>query len=146
MKRGDNIMSVEFFTRAARLCATLALAVGAGHAAFAAPAGNQANTGAEKPAYEQVDKIPLLTHPYSWDVIDDQTVIIWATRYQPYLVKLAYKVPAHELRFAHVIGVTSYGSQVSAGVDSLRVDGLVYQIDSIHKLTKEEAQGLIGQS
>jgi hypothetical protein len=139
-------MSVEFLSRAARVCATLALAVGAGHAAFAAATTSQANAAAQNPTYEQVDKIPLLTHPYSWDVIDDQTVIIWATRYQPYLVKLAYEVPAHELKFAHVIGVTSYGGQVSSGVDSLRVDGLVYQIDSIHKLTKKEAQELISQS
>jgi hypothetical protein len=32
-----------------------------------------------------------------------------------------------------------------ARVDSLRVDGLVYQIDSIHKLTKKEAQELISK-
>lgn len=139
-------MKVEFWSKAAQLSAALVLAVGGCNAALAESAGNQANIQTQTPAYEQVDKIPLLTRPYSWDVIDDQTVIIWATPYQPYLVKLAYKVPAHELKFAHVIGVTSYGSQVTARVDSLRVDGLRYQIASIHKLTKEEAQNLIRQS
>ena len=93
------------------------------------------------PAFEQVDSIPMLTRPHSWQVIDDDTVIVWATPFDPYLVELAFK--SHDLKFAHVIGITQFGSRVYAKFDAVKVGGFRYPIDSIYKMTREEARNLV---
>jgi hypothetical protein len=93
------------------------------------------------PAYEPVDSIPMLNVPHSWQVIDDDTVIVWATPFSPYLVELAFK--SHDLRFAQVIGVTQFGSRVYAKFDAVKVAGFRYPIDSIYKMTREEARNLV---
>lgn len=90
--------------------------------------------------YEEVARITMLTRPYSFDVIDDDSVIIWRTRRDPYLVELRF--PSPDLRFAHAIGVTSSGSQVHARFDDLRVAGLRYPIDKIYRLSREDARRL----
>jgi len=90
---------------------------------------------------EQVDSIVMLGRsPHSWQAVDDDTVIIWATAFDPYLVELAFK--SHDLRFAHVIGVTQMGSRVYAKFDAVKVGGFRYPIDSIYKMTREEARSL----
>ena len=93
------------------------------------------------PAFERVESIPMLTQPHSWQVIDDDTVVLWATPFDPYLVELAFKSP--DLKWAHVIGVTQFGSRVYAKFDAVRVGGFRYPIDSIYKMTREEARDLV---
>jgi hypothetical protein len=93
------------------------------------------------PAFEQVDSIPMLARPHSWTAIDDDTVVVWATPFDPYLVELAFK--SHELKFAQAIGITQFGSRVYAKFDAVKVGGFRYPIDSIYKMTREEARNLV---
>ena len=124
-----------------RNLAALALAASltAGSAASFAAADRQAEV--VTPAFEQVDSIPMLTRPHSWQVIDEDTVVVWATAFDPYLVELAFKSP--ELRFAHVIGITQFGSRVYAKFDAVKVGGFRYPIASIYKMTRGEARELV---
>ena len=57
-----------------------------------------------------------------------------------YLVKLAFK--SNDLRFAQVIGLTQFGSRVYAKFDAVKVGGFRYPIDSIYKMSREEARDL----
>src|SRR5688572_26584077 len=114
-------------TSIVRKLAALGLAAGLTAVAatgFAAASSSAPNTAAA--AYEQVDSIPLLRGPHSWQVIDDDTVVVWATPFDPYLVELAFK--SYDLRFAHVIGITQFGSRVYAKFDAVKVDGFRYPI------------------
>jgi hypothetical protein len=97
----------------------------------------QADPGA---AYEEVDSFTMLTRPHSWHAIDDDTVIVWTTAFQPYLVELSF--PSHDLKWVHHIGLTSAGSRVYAKFDSVQVRGFRYPIDSIYKMSREEARNL----
>jgi hypothetical protein len=93
------------------------------------------------PVFEQVDSIPMLTRPHSWQVIDEDTVVVWATAFDPYLVELAFK--SHDLKFTEVIGITQVGSRVYAKFDAVKVRGFRYPIDSIYKMTRDEARELV---
>jgi hypothetical protein len=103
-----------------------------------APVTVQANA---VPAFEQVESIPMLTGPHSWQVIDEDTVVVWATAFDPYLLELAFK--SHDLKFTQVIGLTQFGSRVYAKFDAVKVGGFRYPIDSIYKMTREEARELV---
>jgi hypothetical protein len=92
------------------------------------------------PAYEEVDSFWMHSRPYSWSAIDDDTVIVWASAFDPYLVELAY--PSYDLKWVETIGVTSFGNRVYAKFDSVQVRGFRYPIDSIYKITREEARNL----
>jgi hypothetical protein len=107
-------------------------------------ASANARPAAEAAPYQAVDSFAVLSHLHSWRAVDDDTVIVWATPFQPYLVELAF--PSQDLRFAQVVGVTSLGSRVYARFDSLRVGGIRYPIDKIYKITREEAKGLSRES
>jgi len=140
-------MSYAKFGRWVRLGAVAGLTLGLGLAtagASARPAAAPSAAQQEPPPYEAIDSFPVLTHLHSWHAIDEDTVIVWATPFQPYLVELAF--PSHDLRFAEVIGITSVGNRVYAGFDSLRVAGFRYPINSIYKMTREEARNLVRQS
>ena len=113
----------------------LAATLTAGSAASFATATKQVDA---RPGFEQVDSILMMTRPHSWTAIDDDTVIVWATPFDPYLVEL--KFAAHDLKWAHAIGITQMGSRVYAKFDSVKVGGFSYPIDSIYKLTREEAR------
>jgi hypothetical protein len=130
------------FTKLAALSAALAAVLGAGSVASARPAKNvtQVDIGLAQiaPEAERVESFSMFGRPYSWTPVDRDTVIVWATAHRPYLLELAF--PSHDLSFAHVIGVTSFGSRVYAKFDSVRVDGFRYPIDSIYELTREEAR------
>jgi hypothetical protein len=93
---------------------------------------------------EQVDSIPNLTRLHSWTAVDDATLIVWLSPSQPYLVQLHR--PARELRFAQVIGVTSFGSRIHARFDSVQVDGFSYPIRGIYKMGRDEAKELRSNS
>jgi hypothetical protein len=90
--------------------------------------------------YEEVESIPVLTRPYSWQALDDDTVIVWATRRDPYLVELAFE--SHDLKFSQIIGITQFGNRIYAKFDAVTVGGFRYPIDSIYKMTREEARNL----
>lgn len=109
-------------------------------AGFASSASSAAGNAAA-PAFEQVDSIPMLTRPHSWQVVDDDTVVVWATAFEPYLVELAFK--SYDLKYAEVIGITQVGSRVYAKFDAVKVRGFRYPIDSIYKMTREEARNLV---
>src|SRR5262245_48572930 len=117
-------------------------AVGASGPASAHAASNEAKDSAsdQTPAYEQVDSFTMFGRPYSWSPIDDRTVVLWPTAFEAYLVKIAY--PSYDLRFVQGIGVTHFTSRVYAKFDSLQVRGFRYPIESIYKLTREEARNL----
>lgn len=116
------------------LAAAAALCLGA------SVSGASAAEVAVAPALQRVDSIPALTRPHSWHAIDDDTVIVWATPFDPYLVELAFKSP--DLRFTEVIGITQVGSRIYAKFDAVKVRGFRYPIDSIYKMTREEARNL----
>jgi hypothetical protein len=116
----------------------LAAALTAGSAASFAT--TETEIDASKPTYEQVDSILMMTRPYSWSAIDDRTVIVWATPFDPYLVQLKFKSP--DLKWAHAIGLTQVGSRVYAKFDAVKVGGFRYPIDSIYKMTRAEARDL----
>jgi len=129
-----------------RKLAALGLAAGltAGSAASFAAAARQADAATQAdaitPAFEQVDSITMFRGPHSWRAIDDDTIIVWATPFDPYLVELAFK--SYDLKWAHVIGITQVGSRVYAKFDAVKVGGFRYPIDSIYKMTREEARNL----
>jgi hypothetical protein len=128
-------MSTPIVRKAAALFLAAGLTVTAG-ASFATSAAN--THGAETPAFEQVDSITMFRGPHSWQVVDDDTVIVWATAFDPYLVELAFRSP--DLEFAEVIGVTQFGSRVYAKFDAVTVRGFRYPIASIYRLSREEAR------
>jgi len=124
-----------------RKLAALSLAAGLTAASGASFAAAAAREEVITPAFEQVESIPMMTRPHSWSVIDDDTVVVWATPFDPYLVELAFK--SHDLRFAQVIGITQFGSRVYAKFDAVKVGGFRYPIDSIYKMSREEARNLV---
>ena len=136
------------FGRLTRLGAVVGLALGLGFGvagASAAAAKNEAPRAAvQAPVGEPVDSFTILSPLHDWQVIDEKTVIVWATPWQPYLLQLKY--PSHDLPFVQKIGLTSLGDRVYARFDSLRVAGFRYPIDNIYKMTKEEAKELARQT
>ncbi len=124
------------------VAAAALVALGAAGASSAASARAAANDSAsvDTPAYEQVDSFVMWNHPYSWSPIDDRTVVLWPTPFEAYLVRIAY--PSHDMRYVQGIGVTSSTSRVYAKFDALQIRGFRYPIDSIYKLTREEARNL----
>ena len=117
---------------------SVAASLMAGSTSFAATE-TEIDAGAR--VFEEVDSIPMLTRPHSWQVIDEDTVVVWATPFDPYLVELAHKSP--DLRWAQVIGITQFGSRVYAKFDAVKVGGFRYPIDSIYKMTRGEARDLV---
>ena len=112
-------MSSSNGRRLAALGATAGLTLGLG-LSFAGAATTQTVIA---PGYEQVDSIPMLTRPHSWQVIDSDTVVIWATPFQPYLVELSFSSP--DLRFSQVIGITQAGSRIYAKFDAVNIGGFL---------------------
>jgi Family of unknown function (DUF6491) len=137
-------MSDSKFGQGLRLCAvagmTLGLGLGLASVVGARPANDAANATELQPAFEEVTSFTIQTHLHSWHAIDEDTVIVWATPFQPYLVELSF--PSHDLQHSEAIGITSVGNRVYARFDSLRVAGFRYPIDSIYKMTREEARNL----
>jgi hypothetical protein len=109
--------------------------------AAASEGGSSEGSAADQTrAYEQVDSFLIWNHPYSWQPIDDHTVVLWSTPFNAYLVELAY--PSYDLKFVQAIGVSSSGSRVYARFDALQIRGFRYPINNIYKLSREEAKNL----
>jgi hypothetical protein len=95
-------------------------------------------TAAER--FEAVDSIPALSRIHSWNAIDDGTLVVWATPFDPYLVELS--VPSHDLKYALTIGVSKTAGRIHAKFDSIFVRGYRYRIGNIYRLSPEEARAL----
>jgi hypothetical protein len=130
------------------LAAAAALTLGSATSSSVASARAASGEGAsaegsaadQAPAYEPVDSFVIFTRPYSWQPIDDHTVVLWSTPFTPYLVELAF--PSHDMKFVQAIGVTSSGSRVYAKFDALQIRGFRYPINNVYKLSREEAKNL----
>lgn len=92
------------------------------------------------PAMQAVRAIPAIQGIDGWQAVDNDTLIVWATPWQPYLVELDHK--STDLPFVENIGITTTASQVRIG-DSVHVRGLSYSIRQIYKLDREGAQNLV---
>ena len=98
-------------------------------------------TAAERSSlYEQVPSFSVHGRISNFDVLDPESLIVWAGPFRPYLVELA--VPIVNPGFAHAIGIRSRQNRVSAGFDSVTVEGTNYLIKRIYKLSREEARSL----
>jgi hypothetical protein len=129
------------------LAAALGLAVGTfGSSSIASARASKDGSAAKEvaqidpAAYEQVDSMTMLTRPHSWHRIDDDTMIVWATAFQPYLVELSF--PSHDMRWVEHIGLTQTGARVYAKFDSVQIRGFRYPIQAIFKMSRDEARNL----
>jgi hypothetical protein len=89
-------------------------------------------------APEQIDRFHFFGRFDSWRVVDRDTLIVWTTPFKPYLIEL--RRPSPELRFAHVIGITSTVGMVHSRLDDVYIDGWPYRIKAIYRLTAEQAR------
>jgi len=92
-------------------------------------------------SYEPVDSIPALVRLHSWHAIDDDTLIVWATPFKPYLVELTR--PSPDLKFANVIGVSEFAGRVHSRFDTVYIRGIHYRIGEIYELSREQAKALV---
>ena len=111
-----------------------------GNESAATNGGADGNGNDQPQAYEQVDSFTLFRRPYSWQPVDDKTVIVWTTPFDAYLVDLAF--PSHDMKFVQAIGVSSSGSRVYAKFDAITIRGFRYPINNIYKLSRDEARNL----
>ncbi|HVS22386.1 MAG TPA: DUF6491 family protein [Gammaproteobacteria bacterium] len=117
-----------------------ASSVALAHAAASEGASSEGSAEDQAPAYEPVDSFVIFTRPYSWNPVDDHTVVIWTTAFTAYLVELAF--PSNDMKFVQAIGVTSSGSRVYAKFDAVQIRGFRYPIKNIYKLSRAEAKNL----
>ena len=82
-----------------RTLAALSVAAGltAGStASFAAT--TETEIDASRPVYEQVDSIPMLTRPYSWQAVDDETVVRVAGTEVAHIADIVGQQRQHEMQ------------------------------------------------
>jgi hypothetical protein len=105
-----------------------------------ASVGQAANAADSVPDRDMrsVDHMRIFDNIDGWRPLDRQSLIIWATPFRPYLVKLS--VPSHDLRFEQKIGVTSLAGTVHAKFDSVIVNGIRYPISAIYALDRYAAR------
>jgi hypothetical protein len=72
--------------------------------------------------------------------VDDDSIIVWATPFRPFLVDLSRK--SHDLRFTNTIALTSSAGQIYEKFDSVIVDGIRYPIKRIYKLDRASAKSM----
>ena len=69
---------------------------------------------------------------YDWDSNDPTHAVVWTTPFEAY--RLTLLGPCFELQHAPIIGLTSNGGTVTAGLDSVLVRGDRCTIQTIEKL------------
>ena len=89
-------------------------------------------------ALEPIDSFNFFGRFDSWSAVDRDTLIAWTTAFKPYLIEL--RRPSPELRFAHVIAITSSVGMVHSRFDDVYIDGWPYRIKAIYRLTREQAR------
>lgn len=97
---------------------------------------NAVHADTQTQPYEQVDSFRFFGDLNSWRAIDKDTLILWATPNQPYLVELMRD--AQDLRSTEVIGVTSTVGRIT-DLDTVLVHGRKYPIKAIYKLDRHQA-------
>lgn len=112
-----------------------ALILGVAGAAQASP---DISRGADHADFEQVQRIRILGHMDGWRSLDDRSIIVWATPFDPYLIELSRRSP--DLRYTNTVGITSSAGTVYDKFDSVIVDGIRYPIKAIYKLDRESAR------
>jgi hypothetical protein len=120
-----------------KFIATMILIFGCGPLVFASATHDDELTYAD---VERVDKISLLSGIYTWNNVDDDTIIVWSTPFRPFLVDLTRK--SRGLRFANTISLTSTAGQIRQKFDSVIVDGIRYPIRGIYKLDRASAKNI----
>ena len=132
-------------TRLATLARSTAVAIllvgGTAPAAPAAPAVEATEIrAAETQSLEPVDHIPALRRLHSWHAVDNESLIVWATAFDPYLVRLDR--PSPDLKYARSIGVSEFAGRVHSRFDSIYIAGLNYRISEIYRLSRDDAKAL----
>jgi hypothetical protein len=112
--------------------------------ASAAYANTGENVGTDAANYAHVGQIRYLGRLNGWRRIDDSSLIIWTSPFQPYLVELSRK--SRDLKFANRLAITSSAGSISEKFDSVIVDGLRYRIEAIYKLDRQTARNLTRKS
>jgi Family of unknown function (DUF6491) len=95
------------------------------------------------PGMEAVKTISVLSGIDGWQAVDEDTLIVWATPFRPYLIELDHK--SRDLPFVEKIGITTTTSQIRVNADSVRVRGLSYSIRGIYRLDRDEAHDLVSE-
>jgi hypothetical protein len=108
-----------------------------------AQAETQTEDVSDIPPYEPVRYIWAYGGFHDFDVIDDDTLLLWTTPFDPYLVEL--RIPSHDLAFAQTIAVESTGDHIYSQFDTVRIAGLRYPIGEIYKLSRDEARQLLSE-
>ena len=108
--------------------------------ASAARAATDTLEADEAPAFEPVSSFYVYGGLHDFDVIDEDTLILWPNAFDPYLVELRGR--SHDLRFARAIAVESTTNRVHSKFDSVIIGGFRYPIDEIYKLSREAAREL----
>lgn len=83
--------------------------------------------------------LPSGNRVHNWRAVGRDALILWSSPSKAYLVKIWR--PYTSLRFAHVIGVTSFAGRVTK-FDNVIVNGQRLPIRSIVALDKEVARNL----
>lgn len=118
-----------------KIIAAVVLVCAVGQWAMAEPSDTGGATQSEP---ERVGHFSIMNGINSWRQVGNDSVILWATPFRPYLVTLSR--PSFDLRFANTIGVTSSVGSVYEKFDSVIVDGIRYRIEGIYKLDRVAAK------
>ena len=118
---------------------TLLLTTSLALTALGTAGANEVVSGSPVPIYEPVDSFYLQHRLDGWRAVDEDTLLVWATPFRPYLIELTRRSP--DLRFSETIGVTSTVGTVTR-FDSVLVRGFDYPIKAIYKLSREQAREL----
>ena len=105
-------------------------------------AEQEGTTPESEPLYGEPVRRVFAPSIHSFHVLDDQRLILYATRSRPYLITLRSK--AHGLSFNSVIGLRRQSSSIDASFDEIIVEGFPYAIKRIEKLTPDVAKRLRG--
>ena len=92
--------------------------------------------------YGETVKRVFAPQVHDWKVLDQQRLILYATRTRPYLVTLRRK--AMGLTRSTIIGLERHGTSIDSRFDQIYVDGFPYAIMRIEKLSVETAKRLRG--
>jgi len=112
-----------------------ALILGVAGVTHASP---ETSPGAGHAGFEQVQRIRIAGQIDGWRNLDDRSIIVWATPFDPYLIELSRRSP--DLRYTNTVGLTSSAGSVHEKFDSVIVDGIRYPIKAIYKLDRKSAR------
>ena len=91
-------------------------------------------------AVEPVGSIWAIGGLHDFEPLDDDSLILWRTPFEPYPVELRFGSP--DSRFAPAIAVASPTGRIGRKLDSIVVRGFRYPIEQIYELSREEAREL----